>query len=608
MKNILKYYLMIVGFLTTLFMVLFVIFLFTLISNIGKMSVRIGERETLLADQPYYLELNLVGEIQDQEVSELDRFIQLIEEQPRYQLYELIMTLDQASRDGRIKGLVIKNLDVKAPLSSLLELSEALVRFRTQGKKVYVFLNEADNQNYLLASAADKIFLQKEGSLFLPGISGSFIYIKDTLAKIGVEADFLRAGRYKSAPETFTDNKMSEDSRKVYTELLTDLQDTFITTLVKNRKLSREEVAGCLNKALFTAKEALQLKLVDVLSYQDEFLETVEKKLFPHIEPLEFTTYTKVSPTSIKGLKVDTHRKIAIIVANGLIQMSAEENQIKEPSILPSQIIKGLEEVEDDPTIKALILRVNSQGGSALASDIIWNRIRKLNAKKPVFVSMGPVAASGGYYISMAAGQLYAGRTTLTGSIGVFGGKFVVSDLLNKIGAHTETISFSEGASLFSPIQSFTPSQRQEFDRFLQHTYRSFVAKAALSRNKKYEELNEIAQGRVWTGQQAQQVGLVDGIGGYHEVIEAVKKKIGLEKGTIPTIVPIRIEAENLLDMLRTIFPIIGKSLGGKSLGLSSSSLESCLSSREAGDLKRLKDLISQERSLYLMPILAKIE
>ncbi|MCL6582002.1 MAG: signal peptide peptidase SppA [bacterium] len=603
MKNILKYYLMIVGFLTTLFMVLFVIFLFTLISNIGKMSVSLGERETLLADQPYYLELNLVGEIQDQEVSELDLFIQLIEERPRYQLYELIMTLDQASRDGRIKGLVIKNLDVKAPLSSLFELSEALVRFRTQGKKVYVFLNEADNQNYLLASAADKIFLQKEGSLFLPGISGSFIYVKDTLAKIGVEADFLRAGRYKSAPETFTDNKMSEDSRKVYTELLTDIQDTFITTLVKNRNLSREEVAGCLNKALFTAKEALQRKLVDVLSYQDEFLETVEKKLFPRIEPLEFTTYTKVSPTSIKGLKVDTHRKIAIIVANGLIQMSAEENQIKEPSILPSQIIKGLEEVEEDPTIKALILRVNSQGGSALASDIIWNRIRKLNAKKPVFVSMGPVAASGGYYISMAAGQLYAGRTTLTGSIGVFGGKFVVSDLLNKIGAHTETISFSEGASLFSPIQSFTPNQRQEFDRFLQHTYRSFVAKAALSRNKKYEELNEIAQGRVWTGQQARQVGLVDGIGGYHEVIEAVKKKIGLEKGTIPTIVPIRIEAENLLDMLRTIFPLIVERLG-----LSSSSLESCLSSREAGDLKRLKGLISQEKSLYLMPILAKIE
>ncbi|MEW6380696.1 MAG: signal peptide peptidase SppA [bacterium] len=601
MKNILKYYLMIVGFLTTLFMLLLAVFIFSLISNIGKVSLRMEEKEELAADQPFYLELNLVGDVQDQEVSEFGWFIQLIEEQPRFQLYDLITTIDQASRDGRIKGLVIRNLDMQASMNSFFELSDALNRFRKQGKKVYVFLNEADNQNYLLASAADRIFLQKEGSLYIPGISGSFMYVKDTLAKVGVEADFLRAGRYKSAPEMFTSNAMSEDTRKVYTELLSDIQETFITTLVKNRKLSREEVTGCLNKALITAREALQRKLVDNLSYHDEFLEIVEKKLFPEIEPLSFSTYARVSPSSVKGLKVDTDKKIAMIIANGLIQMSPQEHQIKEPSILPSQILKELEEVEEDPDIKALIIRVNSQGGSALASDIIWERVRKLNAKKPVFVSMGSVAASGGYYISMSAGQIYAGPTTLTGSIGVFGGKFVVSDLLDKIGAHTEIIAFSDGASLFSPIQTFTPNQRREFDEFLQNTYRSFVTKASLSRNKKYEELDEVAQGRVWTGRQARQVGLVDGIGGYHEVIQAVKKKIGLGKDVVPTIVPITIEPESLLDILRTLRPFLRERFG-----LCSSS--DVKLTKKVEYLKTLNNLLCRERSLYLMPFLAEIQ
>lgn len=601
MKNIFKYYLMVVGFLTTLFMVLLAVFIFSLISNIGKVSLRMGEKEKLPADQPFYLELNLVGDVQDQEVSEFSWFIQLIEERPRYQLYDLITTINQASRDERIKGLVIKNLDMQASLNSFFELNDALNRFRKQGKKVYVFLNEADNQNYLLASAADRIFLQKEGNLYIPGISGSFMYVKDTLAKVGVEADFLRAGRYKSAPETFTSNAMSEDTRKVYTELLGDIQETFIATLIKNRNLSREEVTGCLNKALITAEEALRRKLVDNLSYHDEFLETVEKKLFPEIEPLDFRTYAGVSPASIKGVKTDTSKKIAMIIANGLIQMSPQEHQIKEASILPSQILKKLEEVEEDPDIKALIIRVNSQGGSALASDIIWDAVRKLNAKKPVFVSMGSMAASGGYYISMSAGQIYAGPTTLTGSIGVFGGKFVVGDLFNKIGAHTETIAFSDGAALFSPIQSFTPNQRREFDEFLQNTYRSFVTKASMSRNKKYEELDKVAQGRVWTGQQARQAGLVDSIGGYHEVIQAVKKKIGLGKDVVPTIVPIKIEPESLRDILRTLPPFLREKFGF----CSSPDVKLM---KKVDYLKTLNNLLCRERSLYLMPFQTEIQ
>jgi len=600
MKNILKYYLIVVGFLTTLFMVFFVIFIFSLVSNIGKISPRVTEKEKTLADKPYYLELSLVGDIQDQEVTDIHRFMQLIETRSTYQLLDLINTIDNAGRDGRIKGLVIKSLDAQAGLNTFFELSDSLNRFRKQGKKVYVFLNEADNQNYLLASTADRIFLQKEGNLYMPGISGSFIYVKDTLAKVGVEADFLRAGRYKSAPEMFTSNAMSDDTRMANTELLKDVQETFIDTLVKNRKLSKKEVIECINKALITSKEALQYKLVDTISYRDEFLDTVEKKFFPGVEALDFNEYAEVSPKSVKGVRVDARRKIAMIMANGTIQMSSDGHQVREAFISPQDVMRKLEEVEDDSSIKALIVRVNSPGGSALASDIIWDRIRKLNAKKPVFISMGSVAASGGYYISMGAEQIYAGRATLTGSIGVFGGKFVVANLLEKVGAHTETIAFGDGASLFSPVQNFTPNQRRNFEEFLHDTYHSFVSKASLSRARKYEEIDKVAQGRVWTGQQAQQVGLVDGIGGYYEVIQAVKKKIGISQDLVPTIVQIRAESENLMDILR-ILPSFLREKAGLSPLLDAELM------RKIDHLKTLNSLFSKERSLYLMPYLVEI-
>ncbi|MEW5800933.1 MAG: signal peptide peptidase SppA [bacterium] len=601
MKNILKYYLMIVGFLTTLFMILFLVFIYGLVSNIGKVTPHLAEKEKPLADQPYYLQLSLVGDIQDQEVSEIHRVIEIIEARPRYQLYNLVSAIDQASRDERIQGLVIKSLDAQAGLNTFLELNDALNRFKKQGKKIYVFLSEADNKNYLLASAADQIFLQEEGSLYIPGVSASFIYVKDTLAKIGVEADFLRAGRFKSAPETFTSNAMSDDARMVNMELLKDIQETFIDTLVKNRKLSKEEMSECLNKGLITSKEALERKLVDEITYRDEFLDTVEKKLFPGVEPLNFNTYASISPKSLKGAKVDTRNKIALIMANGMIQMAPEEHQIRETSIWPEDILRKLEEVEDDSDIKALIIRVNSPGGSALASDIIWDRIRKLNTKKPVFVSMGSMAASGGYYISMGAEQIYAGPATLTGSIGVFGGKFVATSLLEKVGAHTETIAFSDGASLFSPVQSFTPNQRRDFDAFLHNTYRSFVTKASVSRGKEYEELDTVAQGRVWTGQQASKIGLIDGVGGYYEVIQAVKKKIGLDKDVVPTVVQVTVEPESLIDILRTLPPFLMEKFGHSSPPLNVELM------RTVNHLTMLNSLLSRERSLFLMPYLVEI-
>lgn len=601
MKNIIKNYFLIVGFLTTVFMVLSCVFIFKIINNIGKITPRVTKKEKILSDKPYYLKLDLVGNIKDRQVSDFTRFFQFVEGREEYTLYDLITTLDLASQDERIKGLVIKRLKVRAGLNSIIELSDAINRFRKKGKKVYVFLNEANNKNYLLASAADQIFLQKEGSLYVPGISASLIYIKDALAKVGIEAEFLRAGQYKSAFEIFTSNSMSEDTRNMTTSLLGDIQGNFITIIAKNRNLTTEEVIDFFDKALIIADEALERKLVDELAYSDKFQEAVEEKFFPKIKPLDFDDYAQVSPKSIKGVKIDTRHKIGLIIASGPIQMAAREHQFDEPVIVPDRILKELKKGEEDSSIKALILRVNSPGGSALASDIIWNAARKLNIRKPVFISMGTVAASGGYYISMGAEQIYAGKTTITGSIGVFGGKFVASKLMDKIGAHPETITFSEGASLFSAEQDFTPQQRFQLQQYLDNTYQSFVTKAALGRNKDYEELDKVAQGRVWTGRQAREVGLVDGLGGYYEVIRAVKEKIGLKKDVIPTVVHIRVSSGTLLDRLR----YFSLHLKEKLLPISAFKVDL---KKQIARLKTVKILLTKEKALYLMPYTIEIQ
>ncbi|MGA1875782.1 MAG: signal peptide peptidase SppA [bacterium] len=595
MKNILKYYFLIVGFLTTVFMILFGIFIFKLVGSIGKISPRIVERERTLPDQPYYLELSLAGNLRDEELSDFDRFFQILEGEQDYKLYDLIRTLDIASQDDRIRGMVIKRLGVSGGLNSIVELVESIKRFRDHGKKVYVFLNEADNKNYLLATAADQIFLQREGSLYVPGISATVLYLKDTLAKVGIEAEFLRTGQYKSAPEVFTSNAMSDETRAMTTSFLGDIQGTFITMIVQNRNLSSEEVIRFLDKSLIHAKEALQLRLVDELAYRDDFLETVEKECFPGIDAVDFDDYARLSPKSIKGLRVNRSKKIGLITASGPIQMTAHEYQFEEPVILPHRMIEALKEVEENQGIKALILRVNSPGGSAIASDIIWKAVRDLNTKKPVFVSMGSLAASGGYYISMGAEKIYAGKTSITGSIGVFGGKFIIRNLLDKIGARPELITFSEGATLFSSERNFTPKQRSYLQDYLNETYRSFVTKASLSRNMDYEEVDKVAQGRIWTGKQAQEVRLVDEVGGYYEAIQSAKEKIGLEKDVLPTIVTIRVGADTFIQRLR-IFSMTLKEKVFPSL-----SLESALGKKEAFT-HLVRNLLMREKSLYLMP------
>lgn len=601
MKNILKYYFMIVGFLTTVFIILLIVFLFHGLSTLGKITHSFKEKRIALPKQPCFLTMNLVGTIKDREISELEQVVELIEMRKEYQLVDLLQIFDYASSDERIEGLVIKRLNIEASYNTTLELHDALLRFRQKGKKVFVFFHEADNKNYLLASAADRIYIQPEGNLYLPGISASFLYLKDTLDKIGLEAEFLKAGKYKSAPEIFTDHSMSGDTKKMTTAFLADLQNTFLTTIAHNRNLSIEKLRHPLDKALLSAQEALEAGLIDSIAYQDDFFQEMEEKYLAELEALDFSTYAEVSPDDIKGLRLEKRKAIGLIIASGSIQLSGGDGHFDEAVIVPDRIIKKLKAVEEDSKIKALIFRIDSPGGSVTASDSIWHALTQLNKKKPVFISMGSTAASGGYYIAMGADQVFANQTTLTGSIGVFGGKFNAGKFFDKIGVNPESIAFSEGASLFSPEKNFTQQQREFLQKHINETYTRFVGKAASERGMSYEELNRFAQGQVWTGKQAQERGLVDQVGGYYEVIQAVKKRIGLDKDKFPKIVPIQIDDDSWVDKFFSSLPSVKERIGF------SKALDS-VSGEKINQIWRAGELLVQEKILYLLPFTIEIQ
>ncbi|MGA1826493.1 MAG: signal peptide peptidase SppA [bacterium] len=590
MKKILKLFFMIVGVISTIFMILFIIGMFQFFQHVKKIATHREKKSVTLKDKDYFLRLNLDAAINDREISGIENIFSVIEAKNQYDLLDLIMTIDKATRDDRIKGIVIKKLNVDANLNSVVEISEALKRFKEKNKKVFVFMEDVDNTNYMIASVADKIYLQEEGRLYIPGVSGTFFFLKDTLAKVGIKADFIPLGRYKSTPEIFIANKMSDDNRMVNNSVLSNIQDTFKQWITQNRDIPMDAMENILDRGLINAKDALESRLVDELVYRDQFDKRMEEE-FKDIEPVSFHIYSSVPEKALRDSVVDTKNKIAIIYATGQVQMALPDEYSESKVIVPDSIQRKFKKALSDKSIKGIILRVDSPGGSALASDIIWNEVKRSDKEKPVFVSMGVMAASGGYYLSMPARKLFAGKTTITGSIGVWSGKFVMKEMFDKLGLTMETIKFSEGAGLFSAHEDFNSSQRTLIKNVLSETYKTFVNKAAEARGMSYEELDEIAQGRIWTGLQAQEVGLVDGVGGYYEIIAAMKGAIGIEENRVPTLVKIHDDSDDIFDKLRFLSMAIRSRIN-----------------YQAYLLNKMKNFIRDENIFYMLPYRVEIQ
>jgi len=457
----------------------------------------------------------------------------------------LFKKLDTLKTDDEIAGIVFKIENVSMGWATLQEIRNKLHELQETEKETIGYLESGGNAEYLLAAAMERVVLMPAGSLNLTGLRAEVLFYKGLLDKLDIEADMLAMGKYKSGVEPYMRDGMSDAFRESMTALLDDLYAQLLAHIAESRDgITAEEVSNLINSGPFTAEEAHQEQLVDALQYYDELLETL-KTASPDedvqvVKP-DYERKRKVPDmNSFAGLmqllsmlnppqraKSTAENQIALIYADGPILPDIDQLFPSTSVIMPSTLKEAFEKARTDDTVRAVVLRIDSPGGSALASDLIWREVMLTQREKPVVVSMGDVAASGGYYIAMAAGTIVAHPSTLTGSIGVFGGKLNMMGFYNKIGLTKEIIAHGQNATLYSDYGGFTPTERERVEKMMKTVYKDFVSKAAEGRNKSFDEVDEIAQGRVWTGKQAKALGLVDEFGGLETALSIAKEQAG---------------------------------------------------------------------------------
>jgi len=449
---------------------------------------------------------------------------------------DLLRALHRAQDDPRIAGVLLQPDLYTGGWAQAQELRRVLRQLREHGKPVWAQLELSRSGSYFLATAADSIAIAPEGNLLILGLQARMAYYKRTLDKLGVRADFVAIGDYKSAPESWTRDGPSDPARRQVEVFVDEVWDHWLGELARARGFSRDHMADLIDQGYFDADEALDEGLVDRVLDERSLRRLLAGKgssrddELPTIDPGDYleASWNPVRP-------VDRKRRIALIYATGQI---VPGSQRPGSGLMGSgTVAERLRRAEEDKTVQAVVLRIDSPGGSTLASDTIWRRIEALREHKPVVVSMGNLAASGGYYIAMSADAIVAEPLTLTGSIGVFVGKADLSGLYEKLGVSHELISRGENAGLFSELQSFTPTQREIIRNQLRRFYERFVDRVAEGRGMSFSQADSIAKGRVWSGQDAQKLGLVDALGGVDEAIERAKELADIPTEDRPQIV-----------------------------------------------------------------------
>ena len=425
----------------------------------------------------------------------------------------ILRALEQAKNDSKIQGISLEIKNLRAGISQISALREALEDFKTSGKFVLSYADVYGQKEYYLSSVADSLFLNPMGQIDFKGLSSEVLFFKDFQDKYGVKMEVVRHGKYKSAVEPFIENRMSKANRKQIQELLQSLWSEMLTKIAASRNIGTSVLHSIADASMGrNAELAVANRLASAALYADEYRDKIKAMLQTEsLNMLELPAYIQSGSGRVFRPATD---RIAVVYAQGeIVYGKGDENYIGQETLL-----EALEKASCDENIKAIVLRVNSPGGSALASDLIWRGIERAKAKKPLVVSMGDLAASGGYYISCNADKIIAEPTTITGSIGVFGLLPNVSQLADQIGIHSEVVQTNSPAvySIFQPMNaSFYELTKEGVDRI----YTTFVKKVARGRSLSFDRVDEIAQGRVWSGNQAFERGLVDELGGLDHAI-----------------------------------------------------------------------------------------
>jgi protease-4 len=442
-------------------------------------------------------------------------------------LQDILSNIEKASENENVKGILLKAEVSQNSYATLEEIRNALIKFKKSGKFIYAYGEYMDEHAYYVASVSDKIFLNPAGELLLNGFSQQVVYLKGMFEKIGVEPQLIRHGKYKSAGEPFIADKMSNENRQQIEAYMGNLYSHFVVQIAKSRKINEADFRSIVNELkVRNATDAVNLKVIDGLKYRDEVEALIKTKLaLEEKTKISFVNLGKMN--KVKGNTSISDNKIAVVYCVGDIMSGTGDDE----TIGSDRIAETIKKVREDDTYKALVLRINSPGGSALASDVIWREITLCKKVKPVIVSMGAVAASGGYYIAAPADVIVAEPNTITGSIGVFGMLINAKELLNnKLGVKIETVKFGEFSDLGSPDRPLTGAERQVVQNAIDRVYADFVKRVAEGRKLTEAQVDSIAQGRVWSGIEAKKIGLVDEFGGLDRAIDIAVKKAKLSE------------------------------------------------------------------------------
>ena len=462
-------------------------------------------------------------------------------------IYDALRALESAASDERIEGIYINYTGAgTVSLTLLEELRAAIINFKQSGKWVVAYNDTYSQGGYYLASVADKIYMQPEGSFDWSGLQMNTIFYKGLIDKLGVDIDILRPTvcKYKSAVEPFFLTEMSDANREQMQELANGMWDVVLDAVSSARGIDKQELNRLADElAIVLPKHALEHKFIDGVKYADQMEELFEEEY--GIEDAEYISLSDYASSLVTDPKRATAPKVAIVYANGEVI----DGEGSDDNIYGYSLSKTLRKVAEDDDIESVVLRVNSPGGSALASDIIWREMENLKAKKPVIVSMGEMAASGGYYISAPADAIVADRSTLTGSIGVFGmipsfGKAME----DKLGLSVDGVKTNANSGMGNGFSALSPTQYRAMMQGVDRVYERFTSLVAEGRNLTIERVLEIAEGRVWSGEQAQQIGLVDTCGGLMAAIA-----IAIDKAELGDNYQI-VEVEEEMDGLMAIF------------------------------------------------------
>jgi protease-4 len=477
-----------------------------------------GEPEAVEVKNNSVIELNLETICNDYAGKYKDPWMTLFSDKKSIGLTDIINAIEEAKTDDDIEGISILNNQSSIGMAQSKALRDALESFKKSGKFVMAYANSYSQKEYYLNSVANTIYLNPSGDMDFKGLSSEIMFFKDLQEKTGIKMEVIRHGKYKSAVEPFLENKMSDANREQITALLNSVWNSVAFDISKSRNISTEKLNEIANGLLArTPAMAKKQKLVDIIAYEDVYHDAIKKALnvtkdkdYNKVSILEYAK--KIATTSSIS---DAKDEIAIIYAQGEIQSGEGDVNI----IGEGAMRRSLQEARKNKNIKAIVLRINSPGGSALTSDLIWREIELTKKVKPIVVSMGNYAASGGYYIACNANTIFAEKNTITGSIGVFGILPNFSQLSTKIGIHTEQVKTHENAARYSPFVPIDQKFKDVTQEGVENVYNTFVTHVAQGRKMTFTQVDAIAQGRVWAGSEAVKNGLVDKIGGLDDAI-----------------------------------------------------------------------------------------